>query len=79
MICSDAWQDYALLDCSDGERLERWGKYILIRPDPQVIWTGQNGMRFGHVPMRSITVLSKAVEVGRKTSCRSRGMFPTNN
>ncbi len=32
------WQDYELLDCSDGERLERWGKYILIRPDPQVIW-----------------------------------------
>lgn len=30
--------DYTLLDCSDGERLERWGKHILIRPDPQVIW-----------------------------------------
>ena len=29
MICSDAWQDYALLDCSDGERLERWGKIYL--------------------------------------------------
>ncbi len=29
---------YALLDCSDGERLERWGDYVLIRPDPQVIW-----------------------------------------
>ena len=46
MICSDAWQDYALLDCSDGERLERWGKYILIRPDPQVIWTGQKRHAF---------------------------------
>ncbi|MBR2473429.1 MAG: class I SAM-dependent methyltransferase [Clostridia bacterium] len=34
------WQDYELIDCSDGERLERWGKYILIRPDPQVIWKG---------------------------------------
>ena len=32
--------DYELLDCSDGQRLERWGKYILIRPDPQVIWKG---------------------------------------
>ena len=32
--------DYELLDCSDGERLERWGKYILIRPDPQVVWKG---------------------------------------
>lgn len=32
------WQDYELLDCSGGERLERWGDVILIRPDPQVIW-----------------------------------------
>ena len=32
------WKDYELLDTSNGERLERWGKYILIRPDPQVIW-----------------------------------------
>ena len=38
---ADNWQDYELLDTSDGERLERWGKYILIRPDPQVIWHGQ--------------------------------------
>ncbi len=35
---SDAWKDYEVLDASDGERLERWGKYILVRPDPQVIW-----------------------------------------
>ena len=32
------WQDYELIDCSDGERLERWGNVILIRPDPQIIW-----------------------------------------
>ena len=36
-IC-DKWEDYELLDASDGERLERWGDYILIRPDPQIIW-----------------------------------------
>ncbi len=35
---ADNWQNYELIDTSDGERLERWGKYILIRPDPQVIW-----------------------------------------
>ncbi|MBQ8407261.1 MAG: class I SAM-dependent methyltransferase [Clostridia bacterium] len=40
MWCSDKWQDYELLDASDGERLERWGKYILVRPDPQIIWKG---------------------------------------
>ncbi len=41
MISSNNWKDYELLDCSDGRRLERWGKYILSRPDPQVIWKNQ--------------------------------------
>ncbi|MDR0531231.1 MAG: class I SAM-dependent methyltransferase [Oscillospiraceae bacterium] len=40
MRVADCWQEYALLDCADGERLERWGEYLLIRPDPQVIWRG---------------------------------------
>ena len=35
---ADNWTDYELIDCSDGERLERWGDIILVRPDPQVIW-----------------------------------------
>ena len=38
MRVADGWKDYELLDCSDGERLERWGDIILTRPDPQVIW-----------------------------------------
>ncbi|MBR2387645.1 MAG: class I SAM-dependent methyltransferase [Clostridia bacterium] len=38
MWIADKWQDYELLDTSDGERLERWGKYVLVRPDPQIIW-----------------------------------------
>ena len=38
MWISDGWSDYELIDASDGERLERWGEYILVRPDPQVIW-----------------------------------------
>ena len=38
MRTADGWKDYTLIDCSDGERLERWGGYVLIRPDPQVIW-----------------------------------------
>jgi len=40
MFLNDKWKDYELLDCSDGERLERWGKFVLVRPDPQVIWRG---------------------------------------
>lgn len=35
------WQDYELLDTVDGERLERWGEILLIRPDPQIIWSGE--------------------------------------
>ena len=39
MILANRWKDYEVLDCTDGEKLERWGKYILLRPDPQVIWS----------------------------------------
>lgn len=39
MWIADGWKDYEVIDCSDGEKLERWGKYLLIRPDPQVIWS----------------------------------------
>ena len=38
MWIADQWKDYEVLDTSGGEKLERWGKYLLIRPDPQVIW-----------------------------------------
>lgn len=38
MWIADNWKDYEVLDCSQGEKLERWGDYLLIRPDPQVIW-----------------------------------------
>ena len=38
MWIADQWKDYEVLDCSKGEKLERWGKYHLLRPDPQVIW-----------------------------------------
>ena len=38
MRAADGWQDYELIDTSGGERLERWGDVLLIRPDPQVIW-----------------------------------------
>ncbi|WP_312100765.1 class I SAM-dependent methyltransferase [Lachnoclostridium sp.] len=38
MWIADGWKDYEVIDASNGEKLERWGKYILVRPDPQVIW-----------------------------------------
>ena len=35
------WKDYELIDTGSGERLERWGDIILIRPDPQIIWKSE--------------------------------------
>ena len=44
MWIADRWKDYEVLDTSNGEKLERWGSYILRRPDPQVICvTGTRG------------------------------------
>lgn len=42
MFLADNWKDYELIDCSDGEKLERWGDVVLVRPDPQVVWRSQN-------------------------------------
>lgn len=38
MWLADKWKDYEVLDTSNGEKLERWGDYLLVRPDPQVVW-----------------------------------------
>lgn len=38
MWLADGWKDYEVIDTSKGEKLERWGKYLLVRPDPQVLW-----------------------------------------
>lgn len=41
MLIAENWKDYELIDASDGQRLERYGSVIMVRPDPQVIWTGR--------------------------------------
>ena len=47
MWIADKWKDYEVIDTSKGEKLERWGNYILVRPDPQVIWdTKRNDPRW---------------------------------
>ena len=38
MFIANNWKDYEVIDTSEGEKLERWGTYLLVRPDPQVIW-----------------------------------------
>ena len=42
MLVSSSFKDYELIDASNGEKLERWGKYILLRPDPTIIWDNGN-------------------------------------
>ncbi len=50
MWTADKWKDYEVIDTSNGEKLERWGDYLLIRPDPQVIWdTERNDKRWKKV------------------------------
>ena len=50
MFVADNWKDYEVIDTSCGEKLERWGNYILVRPDPQVIWdTPKNDNRWKHM------------------------------
>lgn len=45
MLTAGNWKDYEIIDASCGEKLERWGKYILLRPDPQVIWNTPKAAR----------------------------------
>ena len=50
MWIADNWKDYEVIDTSGGEKLERWGDYILVRPDPQVIWdTPRADKRWKHL------------------------------
>ena len=50
MRYSTEWKDYELIDCSCGEKLERWAREILIRPDPQVIWKSEKEHRLWYQP-----------------------------
>jgi 23S rRNA (cytosine1962-C5)-methyltransferase len=45
LVVADQWQDYQLLDCGDGLKQERWGRYTLVRPDPQIIWPRSGGAK----------------------------------
>ena len=42
MIVAKDWKDYEIIDMANGEKLERWGDVILIRPDPQIVWKSKS-------------------------------------
>ena len=62
------WNDYELLDACAGERLERWGDIILIRPDPQIIWNTEKQSplwRSAHARLRALPPASSPATVKR--------------
>ena len=78
MWIADQWKDYEVIDCSSGEKLERWGNYTLVRPDPQVIWnTPKNDPGWKHKNGHYHAV-KKAAASGNFSISRSSGRFIIN-
>lgn len=73
MWIADGWKDYEVIDCSGGEKLERWGDYILVRPDPQVIWNTEKTNRGWYHPNAHYHRSKKAAENGNSSAFRSNG------
>ena len=74
---SDEWKDYEVLDTSNGERLERWGNYVLVRPDPQVIWnTPRRAPQWRQFDAATCAPIP-AADAGRSIRSRSAGRSGT--
>lgn len=65
MRYSKDWEDYELIDCSSGYKLERWTREILVRPDPQVIWKSKRKINTGFSLMLPTFVQEQVVADGR--------------
>ena len=68
MFIAQNWIDYEVIDTSDGEKLERWGDFFLVRPDPQVILNTI-------ISMDITTEVLKAAESGNFLICQNNGTF----
>ena len=55
MYIADCWQDYEIIDAGSGNKLERWGKVTLLRPDPQAVWPMTNAPDVDAEYLRSAT------------------------
>ncbi len=73
LLLADKWKDYELIDMGNGEKLERWGSYVLRRPDPQVVWPMESEWALWKTLMDIITEAIK-VEVNGNTKKISRTM-----
>ena len=76
---ADEWKDYEVLDTSRGEKLERWGKYVLVRPTRRSSGTRRKMTRCGGNTTRATAALQQAAAHGRSTGCRSTGKFDIKN
>ena len=65
MWTADNWKDYEVIDTCGGEKLERWGQYILVRPDPQVIWNTPKTDKH----WKKMNTVVKGKKVGRNDPC----------
>ena len=65
MRIADQWKDYEIIDTSGGEKLERWGDVLLIRPDPQIIWNTPRAHPHGARRMPDIFAPVPAAAAGR--------------
>ncbi|MEF9983383.1 MAG: class I SAM-dependent methyltransferase [Oscillospiraceae bacterium] len=54
MRVSNNWKEFEIIDCSNGEKLERWGDITLARPDPQILWNTPKGKEWNNVTARYI-------------------------
>ena len=76
MWIANNWTDYEILDTSRGEKLERWGDYLLVRPDPQVIWdTERKAPGWKRMNGHYHRSKKRAAANGSSSTCRSSGPF----
>lgn len=73
------WKDYELLDCGRGEKLERWGSHLLVRPDPQAIGIPPARTRAGRRPTPAIPAPTPVAASGPPSRCPSGGRFTIKN
>ena len=77
MWIANNWKDYEVLDTSSGEKLERWGDYILVRPDPQVIWKTPHDHKAWKQKNGHYHRSAMAAANGNFSACRMNGRFIT--
>ena len=75
MWIADKWKDYEVIDCSRGEKLERWGSYLLVRPDPQVIWDTPRTDTGWKKKTDITTAVKKEAVNGNSLICPSNGRY----